>query len=154
MDKVLLSTGKDDWETPQWLFDKLNEKYHFNLDAAATDANHKCENYFTEEDNALTQDWSRFGVVFCNPPYSKKANQDAWVKKCFEEAKKGTLVVALLPARTDTKRFHDYCLGKASIYFIEGRLHFEQNGVALGPSTFPSMICVWDKTCIPTVGKF
>jgi len=74
MDKILLSTGKDDWETPQWLYDKLNEKYHFNLDVAASENNHKCANYFTEKDNALIQDWYGFGAVFCNPPYSKKAN--------------------------------------------------------------------------------
>lgn len=55
--KVLFSSEKDYWETPQWLFDSLNEKYHFTLDSAASDENHKCSKYFTKEDDGLSQDW-------------------------------------------------------------------------------------------------
>ena len=92
-------------------------------------------------------------IVFCNPPYSKSGKQDKWVKKCYEESKKpNTVVVALLPARTDTKRFHKYIWnGNCSeIRFVEGRLFFEINGKpVLGknnkpmPAPFPSMIVIW-----------
>jgi len=71
-----------------------------------------------------------------------------------QKAQGSLTVVALLPARTDTQRFHNYILGKASIYFVEGRLHFEQNGHQLGPSTFPSMICVWEYNNSPIVTKY
>jgi len=74
MEKILLSTGKDDWETPSWLFESLNNKYHFDLDAAATEQNAKCSMYFDEADNGLKQDWTKFKSVFVNPPYSRKAN--------------------------------------------------------------------------------
>lgn len=98
----------------------------------------------------MSKDWGG-EVVFCNPPYSKKGNQDAWVKKCYTESlKPNTTVVALIPARTDTSRFHDYILGKAEIRFIRGRLVFEVDGKPLigkngkpQPAPFPSMICIW-----------
>lgn len=111
MNQALLSSGQDLWETPQKFFDELNEEFHFTLDACATPENAKCEKYFTEEDNALVQDWSG-NVVFCNPPYSRKGGQDLFVKKAFEESQKpNTTVVMLLPARTDTERFHRYIWG-------------------------------------------
>ena len=91
-------------------------------------------------------------MVFCNPPYSKKGKQDLWVKKCYEESQKPkTVVVALLPARTDTQRFHNYILGKATeIRYIKGRLFFELGGKPIldkkGRPTgapFPSMVVIW-----------
>ena len=105
MNNVLFSTGKDDWETPQDFFLKMDNEFHFTLDACANDLNHKCSLYFDEETDGLKQDWSGH-VVWVNPPYSQKF-QDEWVKKCFEESEKA-VVVMLIPARTDTKRFHKY----------------------------------------------
>lgn len=150
MDKALLSTGKDDWETPKDFYEKLDDEFHFTLDPCCTHENAKCEKYYTKDDDGLSRDWGG-EVVFCNPPYSKKGNQDAWVKKCYTESlKPNTTVVALLPARTDTNRFHDCILGKAEIRFIKGRLVFEVDRKPLigkngkpQPAPFPSMICVW-----------
>ena len=65
---VLFSTGKTEWATPQDFFDKLNEEFHFDLDPCATDENHKCDTYFTQEQDGLKQDWDGY-TVFCNPPY-------------------------------------------------------------------------------------
>lgn len=147
MDKVHFSTGKDDWGTPQDLFDALNEEFGFTLDPCADDSNHKCDKYYTVEQDGLAQDWSG-ETVFCNPPYSRKtktnAGQVAWVKKCYEESKKGGVVVMLIPARTDTILFHDYILGKAEIRFIKGRVNFETAGEkSKDPAPFPSMIVVY-----------
>lgn len=150
MDKVLFSTGKDDWETPKDFYEKLNDEFHFTLDPCCTHENAKCKKHYTKDDDGLSRNWGG-EVVFCNPPYSKKGNQDAWVKKCYTESlKPNTTVVALLPARTDTNRFHDYILGKAEIRFIRGRLVFEVDGKPLigkngkpQPAPFPSMICIW-----------
>lgn len=58
---ALFTSNKDDWETPQSFFDQLNSKYHFSIDLAASDSNHKCARYFTEKDDALQQDWSTMG---------------------------------------------------------------------------------------------
>lgn len=150
MDRALLSTGKDDWETPKDFYEKLDDEFHFTLDPCCTHESAKCERHYTKDDDGLSKDWSG-EIVFCNPPYSKKGNQDAWVKKCYTESlKPNTTVVALLPARTDTNRFHDYILGKAEIRFIRGRLVFEVDGKPLigkngkpQPAPFPSMICIW-----------
>lgn len=77
--------------------------------------------------------------VFCNPPYGREIGK--WVKKSFEESrKKNTLVVMLIPARTDTKYFHDYIYGKAEIRFIRGRLKF---GNAKTAAPFPSMVVIF-----------
>lgn len=136
MNKTLFSTGKNDWETPQELFDLLDRDYRFTLDACATKTNAKCARFFSPEEDALTQDWGG-ETVWCNPPYSAK-QQDAFVKKCFEESRKpGTTVVALLPARTDTNRFHRYIYGRAEIRFVWGRITFVG---AENPAPFPSMI--------------
>ena len=151
IDSALISSKCDYWETPQSFFDELNKEFHFTLDACATKENSKCQRFYDEEHNGLIQDWEG-EVVFCNPPYSKKGKQDLWVKKCYEESQKPkTVVVALLPARTDTQRFHNYILGKATeIRYIKGRLFFELGGKPIldkkGRPTgapFPSMVVIW-----------
>ena len=140
MEKATLSTGKDDWETPEDLFKKLDEEFHFTLDPCSSHENAKCKKHYTKKEDGLLQSW-KGETVFCNPPYSVKGKQDEWVKKCYEEAQDpGTKVVALLPVRTDTKRFHEYINGKAEIRFLRGRLTFVG---AKNPAPFPSMIVVW-----------
>lgn len=137
MNKSLLSTGKNDWETPQDFFDELNKEFNFTLDPCASEQSRKCEKYFTEKENGLLQDWSG-EVVFCNPPYSAK-EQDAWVKKCYEESCHA-VVVMLVPARTDTERFHKYILPHAEIRFLKGRLTFVG---AKNPAPFPTMVVIF-----------
>lgn len=159
----MFSSSSDEWATPQKFYDNLNKEFNFTLDPCCTANNHKCEKYFTVEDNGLLQDWSN-EIVFMNPPYSKpeqpckpnctkkkclergyhnytyKAGQEDWIKKAYEESQKGATVVGLLPVRTDTKAFHKYIYNKAEIRFIEGRLKF---GDGKDPAPFPSMIVVW-----------
>jgi len=134
---VHFSSKTDNWETPQDLFDKLNEKYHFNLDPCATKENAKCKRYFTKEEDGLKQSW-KGRAVFMNPPYGKEIGK--WVQKAnYSATEDGTFVVALLPARTDTKWFHDYCKDR-EIEFIKGRLKF---GGHKNPAPFPSMIVLF-----------
>lgn len=138
MNKALFTSNREDWTTPQWLFDELNEEFDFTLDAAASDENHKCRKYYTERENGLTRSWEG-ETVFCNPPYGRKIA--SWVKKAYEEGQKpGTTVVLLIPSRTDTRFFHDYILGKAEIRFLKGRLKF---GGAQNSAPFPSLIAVY-----------
>lgn len=117
MDKVHYSTGKDDWGTPQDLFDQLNKEFGFTLDPCADDTNHKCEKYYTIEQDGLAQDWNG-ETVFCNPPYSRKtktnAGQIAWVKKCYEESRGGE---RRSNANTCTNRHNNV-----------SRLYFRQSG--------------------------
>lgn len=55
--RVVFSRQSDEWETPQGLFDQLNDEFHFTLDPCASDENHKCESYFTKEDDGLQEKW-------------------------------------------------------------------------------------------------
>lgn len=135
---VMFSSKTDQWATPQDFFDKLNEEFHFTLDPCADEFNHKCEKYYTKEEDGLFKDWED-EIVFCNPPYKWVA---LWVKKCFIHSQNGGLSVMLIPARTDTKWFHDYIYNKPNveIRFIKGRLKF---GDSKNSAPFPSMVVVF-----------
>lgn len=138
---VMFSSKTDQWATPQDFFDKLNKEFGFTLDPCADETNHKCEKYFTEQDNGLLQDWTN-ETVFCNPPYGRETQH--WVKKCFSEVYSGgcPCAVMLIPARTDTQWFHKYIYKKAEIRFIKGRLKF---GNSNNSAPFPSMVVVFKK---------
>lgn len=138
--QALFSTGKNDWATPQELFDELDAEFYFTLDPCATPETAKCAKFYTEKDNGLVQDWTG-ETVFCNPPYSDQ-QQTEWVRKCYEHGLRGGVAVMLIPARTDTKRFHEYIYGKAEVRFIKGRLKF---GGCENSAPFPSMIVVFGK---------
>lgn len=148
--EILFSSKSNEWETPQNLFDKLNSQYHFTLDPCCTHENAKCQKHYTQEDNGLIQNWSN-EIVFCNPPCGREIGK--WVKKAYEESKKGTKIVMLIPARVDTKWFHQYIYHKENegirVEFIKGRLKFinrllpswrEDGNFKASPATFPSML--------------
>ena len=120
MNEALLSSKKMDWCTPADFFADLDQEFYFDLDPAATAKSAKCARYFTPNDDGLKMDWGG-SCVFCNPPYGRQIGD--WVRKGYEESQKpGTVVVMLIPARTDTAYFHDYILhGKATeIRFLRG----------------------------------
>jgi phage N-6-adenine-methyltransferase len=133
--KVHFLSQRGDWETPQELFDELDHEFGFDLDACATKENAKCDRFYSPEDDALTLDWP--GVVWMNPPYGREVG--LWTAKAYLESVKGSTVVCLLPARTDTRWFHDHCSKADQIRFIKGRLHFDGKG----PAPFPSMIVIF-----------
>ena len=134
--ELMFSSKTDLWETPQDLFDKLNNEFHFTLDVCATPENAKCDSFYTKEQDGLSQPWK--GVVWCNPPYGKQIG--SWVRRGFFASISGNTVVMLLPARTDTRWFHKYIYGKAEIRFIRERLKF---GGSKNSAPFPSMVVVF-----------
>lgn len=142
MNDSLLSSKKMDWCTPQNFFDRLDAEFHFTLDAASNDKNAKCKRHFTVSDDGLTQDWSG-NTVFCNPPYGRLLCE--WVRKGYEESRNpGTVVVMLIPARTDTSYWHEYIFGKAEVRFIRGRLKFtDEDGKEKSAAPFPSAVVIW-----------
>ncbi len=137
INKGLFMSTTDLWETPQSFFDKLNEEFHFNLDACALPENAKCPNYYHPAQDGLSKPWE--GTVWCNPPYGRQIGR--WVEKAAKSAEEGATVVMLLPARTDTKWFHRYIYGKAEIRFIPGRLKF---GESKNGAPFLSMVVVFN----------
>lgn len=149
INKSMFSSARDDWETPQALFEELNNDFAFNLDVCASLTNAKCKEFFDKETDGLAQSWAGHRC-YMNPPYGRQIKK--WVKKASEETQQGRqcLVVALLPARTDTAWFHDLVLPFASVRFVRGRILFEIDGKpALDDdgrpqsAPFPSMIAVF-----------
>lgn len=133
-----LSSKTNEWATPQDFFDRLDSEFQFTLDPCATAENHKCDLYYTKEEDGLSKDWAGHRV-FCNPPYGRDISN--WVKYAYEQSReRETLVVMLIPARTDTRYFHDYIYGKAEIRFVKGRLKF---GDGKSPAPFPSMVVIF-----------
>ena len=136
---ALFSSATDEWATPQELFDRLNDEFHFTVDVCASKENAKVSRFFTKEQDGLKQDWTG-ETVWCNPPYGRAVK--AWIHKAYEHFIGGGTSVLLIPARTDTKWFHDYVYGKAEIRFIKGRLKY---GNAKYNAPFPSMIVIYRK---------
>lgn len=133
---VLFSSKTDMWSTPDSLFSSLDHEFGFDLDVCATPENAKVSRFYTSEQDGLSLPW--YGVVWCNPPYGRQIGK--WVERASFFSSLGSTVVMLLPARTDTKWFHDYIYGKAEIRFLRGRLRF--GGVST-PAPFPSMVVVF-----------
>lgn len=136
----MFSSKSDEWETPKELFNSLNDEFHFTVDACATSENAKCAEYYDKQKDGLSQIWG--GCVWCNPPYGKQIGR--WVQKASKAAHKdGAKVVMLLPARTDTRWFHDYIYNKRNveIRFLRGRLKF---GGSKNSAPFPSMIVIFE----------
>ena len=134
----MFSSRTDEWGTPTLVFRQLDLEFHFDLDPCSTHENAKCKDHYTIEDDGLNKNWGG-RRVFCNPPYSKAKE---WVRKCYEESlKPDTLVVMLIPARTDTSYFHDYIYHRArDIRFLRGRLHYNDSKQG---APFPSMVVVF-----------
>lgn len=132
---VHFSSASDKWSTPQATFDKLHAEFGFELDVCALPENAKCQNFFTPDQDGLAQDWR--GVCWMNPPYGRGISR--WVRKAYESAKAGAIVVALVPARTDTAWWHDY-VAKGEVRFLRGRLKF---GGAKFSAPFPSAVVIF-----------
>ena len=139
MNKSLLTSNTEEWATPQAFFEELNKEFNFTLDPCATPQNAKCKKFYTKEENGLLQSWNG-ETVFCNPPYGREIPK--WITKADQEAKSGATVVLLIPARTDTRYFHDYIYNRHEIRFIRGRLHFNESK---NSAPFPSMVVVMRK---------
>jgi phage N-6-adenine-methyltransferase len=138
--ELMFSSNKDDWGTPIKIIQDLENKCgKFTLDVCANSKNAKCERYFTKEQDGLKQSWQG-EVCWMNPPYGR-IETGKWIKKAHEECQTGNCVVfALLPARTDTKWFHEYVYKNYSFSLLKGRIKFE--GAKHG-APFPSMIVIF-----------
>ena len=138
--KTLFSSKASDWETPQDFFDKLNWRFvPFTLDPCATKETAKCSKYYTENDDGLSKSWKGH-KVFINPPYGRQIHK--WIEKAYMESMDDhTDVVMLIPARTDTKYWHDYIMKAQEIYFVRGRLKF---GESVNSAPFPSAVVVFE----------
>lgn len=136
INKGLMTSNTDLWATPQKVFDELNKFYGpFEMDVCADSSNAKCDVYFDKDTDGLKQQWA--GKCWMNPPYGREIGK--WMKKAYESSLAGATVVCLVPARTDTKWWHDYAM-LGHIVFYRGRLKF---GNAKNSAPFPSAYVVF-----------
>ena len=143
-----MRTSLDDtWTTPREFFDELNKEFNFGLDAAALQNSTLVPDNWYGPDHpdpaardALRIDWnhnSRGRPIWLNPPYGRVIKE--WVRKASEVASGGGTVVCLVPARTDTHWWHDYCINAYEIRYIRGRLKF---GGQKNSAPFPSALVI------------
>jgi phage N-6-adenine-methyltransferase len=119
------------WETPPDLFAYYHHSNLFTLDVCALPHNAKCVKFFTPEQDGLSQSWAGENC-WMNPPYGRAIG--AWVEKAAKESL-NCIVIALLPARTDTKWWHEWVAPYAiNIDFLKGRVSFSGAGAAPFPS--------------------
>ena len=140
--KPLFSHDSGEWGTPLDLYRQLDEEFHFTLDPCTTADNPLgTAKFYTKEQNGLEQGWEG-ECTYVNPPYGRDVG--LWLRKAVQ----GLPTVYLLPARTDTRWFHEYIWSterngtcwNAELRFLRGRLRFRG---ASGPAPFPSMIVVF-----------
>ena len=138
----MMSSNRDDWCTPPDLFARCDAIWHFDLDAASSDENALCENHFTKEDDGLSKDWSGHRV-WLNCPYGREIGK--WMEKAAMEGQKpDTVVVALIPNRTDTAWYQQYVLPYATeIVPLAGRVRFHMDGEPQQSAPFPSALVRW-----------
>lgn len=141
----LFTSDSTEWETPQEFFDELDREFGFDLDVCAQLKNAKLSPFFSPEDDGLSQDWT--GTCWMNPPYGRKIGK--WVAKAKGESEKnGATVVCLLPARTDTRWWHDYIWDEKNhrpqpgveVRLIRGRLKFVGSKYS---APFPSAVIIF-----------
>ena len=133
--RALFSSERQDWETPVELFNELDAEFGFEIDVCATAENAKCRSFFSPEQNGLMQSWR--GTCWMNPPYGSAL--PVWMAKAYTASLEGATVVCLVPARTDTKWWHDFAM-RGEIRLIQGRVRF---GQAANAAPFPSAIIVF-----------
>lgn len=147
LNQGMFTSNTDQWATPQKVFDKLDAEFNFTIDVCADANNAKCFDYYDKEMDGLSQQWE--GRVWMNPPYGRSIY--AWIEKMYNESKHCEICVCLIPARTDTKYWHNFAMKAKEIRFVVGRLKF---GDSDNSAPFPSAIVVFDQTVhIPTVSS-
>ena len=150
----LFTSNDHTWETPKYLFDKLDSVFNFNTDVCALSETAKCKNYFTPIIDGLKQEWKN--TCWMNPPYGRE--QVKWINKAFEDSKKySNQIVCLIPARPDTRVWHEVVFPNAkAVCFIKGRIKFGDSNAS---APFPSAIVVFGNInkeqveCLETLGR-
>lgn len=138
LNEGVFSSDRPDWETPFSLFHLYDAAYHFTVDVCAQPHNFKVVRFFSPETNGLVQSWAG-ERCWMNPPYGDEIVE--WVQKAATESLfMDTLIVALLPARTDTEWFYKYVAPYAALDFLVGRVKFV--GAPTG-APFPSVVATY-----------
>ena len=143
-EKLGISGFGDEYPTPDWLYQPLNEVFHFEVDVAANSHNHKCKKFFNAQQDGLKQDWTKFNSVWCNPPFSSIGD---WVQKGYEAALTGTNVAIVSMTNSETRWFQEYCWC-ADLLLVNGRVQFNNAAEA---NRFGSIVILFHLSRLPEV---
>ncbi len=133
---LMFSSKTEKWDTPQWLVGDLATVFDWDLDVCAERPN-VCYRYYTEAQDGLDSPWG--DLNWCNPPYGRGDKGCApWLERATT-LRHGKATVFLIPARTDTRWWHNHVWIASQIVFIKGRLTF---GEAENSAPFPSAFMV------------
>jgi len=136
MNNVLFQSNSDEWRTPLSFFQRINQLFFFQYDAASTLDNSLCPYRLND---GLAELWPN--LTFCNPPYSQIKN---WAEHACKSALQPNkpLIAMLIPTRTDTTYWHKWIFKHAShILFIKGRLKFSNTK---NSAPFPSALILFN----------
>ena len=123
--------SKQDYSTPKDFIDAVEKLFGpLAWDLACGETNNKAPNFYTEEDDSLSQDWTKLeGNLWLNPPFGKIA---PWAKKCASSISCGKRILLLTPASVGSNWFRDYVYDKAlTVFALNPRLSFD------GKAPFP-----------------
>lgn len=126
MKSIPFTSASQDWRTPKSTYAGLDAEFHFNDDP--------CPQHSLVD--GLSRAWG--SCTFVNPPFKNIAQ---WVGKAYEQFLNGKTVVLLIPARTDTRWWHEFCMKATEIRFIRGRLKYEG---AKFNAPFPSCVVIFN----------
>ena len=141
------NTKTDTWITPKWIIDKIGVS---DLDPCGflkdgVEIVKTADNYYTEKDNGLIQDWFKYDSVFVNFPYS---DSRSWLKKCSEEflkKKASSNIIVLCFVRCETQSWQNYVKNYATgINLINKRISFlDSNGIKKTNGNAPSCLIAY-----------
>lgn len=139
---------RQQWATPDWMFNYLNKRYgEFTVDAAASENNKKCERFFSEKDDALKQEISRGEKVFLNPPFG---DIEPWILWVIDQVKRNKCsFTVVLPHDISTRWARMAVINSSEIIHVisdgvhSGRVSFLHpvTGVPMGGNNKGTMIC-------------
>jgi len=139
MNSALHSSARGSWCTPPDFVERVRKIDRIGLDPCSNSESFVgARTSWTEKDDGLRRCWRGHGLIYVNPPYGREIVP--WVERCAAEGLEGSEIVALLPARTDTRWFQDHAATATELLFLRGRLTFVG---AESSAPFPSVVCYW-----------
>lgn len=124
-------SSKQDYATPPDFMAAVTKRFGLiNFDLAASAHNKKHDNFFSERDNSLVQEWHRIpGNLWLNPAFDRI---EPWAQKCAAESILGATIFFLVPASVGSNWFRDYCHKKSLVLALNGRIHFDPSNPTWG----------------------
>lgn len=131
-----MASLSQEYETPDPLFDQLNNEFHFMIDICASESNHKLPNYYTKQQNCFTKDWTQTSWI--NPEFVRVKK---FVQKAFEDSMKfGSTIVMIIMVKSNTNWWRDYVMKAKEVRFINQKVQFKDTKQGL---RFPCAIVIF-----------